>query len=98
VNGYPKQATATIDMLVNTNKLFFNQLADIITGEPGYQLGGKMLTAGIVILNTLTIRCKNKMGIMDFLFMESIYQNINRVLESPKISFENKKLLSPSLS
>ena len=57
-------------MLMNTNKLFFNQLADIITGETGYQLGGKMLTAGIVILNTLTIRCKNKMGIMDFLYME----------------------------
>lgn len=85
-------------MLMNSDEHFFNNLTMLIAGDEGQQLSGKMLTAAIVTLNSLTLRIKTKVEIKDFLTLEQIYSCIKFILASSSISFENKKLLSPALS
>ena len=73
MSGYPKQATATIDMLMNSDQQFYNNLTALIIGNEGNvnsnnygntnnvkQLSGKMLTAAVVTLNSLALRFKRK--------------------------------------
>lgn len=95
VSGSPKQATATIDMLVRTEPEFFGRLAALIKEE----LVGRELTGAIVTLNTLAMRCRSRgVTAKDHMLAEDIYAAVRQVVGCRRVSLQDKRLLCPALS
>lgn len=76
LHGQPKQATANLEMLMNSDNLFFSHLTEIIinnTLEKDERRNNLIQKAAIVTLNAMALKCKSKVEIKDFLTVEEIY-------------------------